>query len=149
MTGACRAVTACEEADAAVLVIKITGCSLVPDEQAWRGVGHLETVDLNGRCQYGPSDVGDGQVTYLDGLGIKLQTLLLVGQEFLDILTLISLELNHLAHLGVVDDGAIAGELLLDNLEDLLLVKLLGQSLDCGQGLASIALCWWGKCQQC
>jgi hypothetical protein len=44
----------------------------------------------------------------LDGLGIKLEALLLVGQELLDILTLISLELNHLTHLGVVDDGAIA-----------------------------------------
>ena len=45
----------------------------------------------------------------LDGLGIKFQALFLVYQEFLHILALISLELNHLAHLGVVDDGAIAG----------------------------------------
>ena len=86
-------------------------------------------------------------VTYLDGLGIKLQTLLLVGQELLDILALISLELNHLAHLRVVDDGAIAGKLLLDDLKDLLLVKLLGQTLDRGQRLASIALCC--SCQLC
>ena len=47
----------------------------------------------------------------LDGLGIKFQALFLVYQEFLHILALISLELNHLAHLGVVDDGAIAGYL--------------------------------------
>ena len=82
-------------------------------------------------------------MTHLDGLGVKLQTLLLVGQELLDILALISLELNHLAHLRVVDDGAIAGKLLLDDLEDLLLVKLLGQTLDRRQRLASIALCYW------
>lgn len=76
----------------------------------------------------------------LDSLGIKLKTLLLVGEEFLDVLALIALELDHLAHLGVVDDGSIAGELLLDHLENLLLVKLLRQTLDSGQGLASITL---------
>jgi len=43
-----------------------------------------------------------------DGLGIKLETFLLVGQELLNILTLISLELDHISHLGVIDDGAIA-----------------------------------------
>jgi hypothetical protein len=79
--------------------------------------------------------------TYLDGLGVQLKAFLLVGQEFLNILALISLKLNHLAHLRVVDDGAIAGELFLDDLEDLLLVKLLGQTLDGSQGLATIALC--------
>lgn len=76
----------------------------------------------------------------LDGLGIKLQTFLLVDQEFLHILALVTLQLDHLAHLRVVDDGAIASELLLDHLEDLLLVKLLGESLDRSQGLAAIAL---------
>lgn len=77
----------------------------------------------------------------LDGLAIKAQAFFLVGQEFLDILALIALELDHLAHLGVGDDGAIAGELLLDDLEDLLLVEFLGQALDRGQGFATIALC--------
>lgn len=46
---------------------------------------------------------------HLDGLGIKLEAFLLVGQELLDILTLISLQLDHLTHLSVCDDGAIAG----------------------------------------
>jgi hypothetical protein len=55
----------------------------------WRVAG-LETVDL-------------------DSLGIKLKTLLLVGEEFLDVLALVALELDHLAHLRVVDDGSIAG----------------------------------------
>lgn len=50
----------------------------------------------------------DLETVNLDGLGIKLKALLLVGQELLNILTLISLELDHLSHLGVIDDGAIA-----------------------------------------
>jgi len=82
------------------------------------------------------------RIAYLDGLGIKLKTLLLVNQEFLDIFALISLELNHLAHLRVVDDGAIASELLLDNLENFLLVKFLWKTLDCSQGFPTIAFCY-------
>jgi len=81
----------------------------------------LETVDLN-------------------GLGIKLQTLLLVGEELLNILALISLKLNHLSHLSINDDGAIASELLLDDLEDLLLIEFFGETLDSSQSLTTIAL---------
>lgn len=44
----------------------------------------------------------------LDGLGVELKTVL-AGEEFLEILALVALELDHLAHLGIVDDGAIAG----------------------------------------
>lgn len=77
----------------------------------------------------------------LDGLAIETQALLLVGQEVLNIFALVTLELDHLTHLRVSDDGAITGELLLDDLEDLLLVKLLGQPLDGGQRLATIAFC--------
>ena len=44
----------------------------------------------------------------LDGLGIQLETFLFVGQELLNIFPLVSLQLNHLAHLSVIDDGAIA-----------------------------------------
>lgn len=76
----------------------------------------------------------------LDGLGIKLKTLLLVGEEFLDIFTLITLELDHLAHLAVDNDGAIASKLLLDDLEDLLLIKFLGKALNSRQSLTTIAL---------
>lgn len=75
-----------------------------------------------------------------DGLGIELETFLLVGQELLNILTLISLQLNHLSHLRVIDDSAIACEFLLDHLQDLLLIELLRKTLNCGQGLATIAL---------
>ena len=57
----------------------------------------------------------------------------------MDILALVALKLNHLAHLGVIDDGAIAGEFLFDDLEDLLLVEFLWQALDRSQGLTTIA----------
>jgi hypothetical protein len=77
---------------------------------------------------------------YLYSLCIELEAIL-GDEKLLNILALISLQLNHLAHLTVVDDRAIASELLLDDFEDLLLVELLGQALDCGQSLATIALC--------
>jgi hypothetical protein len=71
-------------------------------------------------------------LTHLDCLRIKTQSLLLISKEVLYVLALVALELDYLAHLGVGDDSAIAGKLLLDHLEDLLLVEFFGQSLDCG-----------------
>lgn len=47
-------------------------------------------------------------LSYLDELRIKLQALLLVDQELLNILALVALKLDHLAHLRVADNGAIA-----------------------------------------
>lgn len=100
--------------------------------------------------------------TYLYGLRVEFESFLLIDQKFLDILALIPLELDHLAHLTVVDDGAIAScdpglaktnpralgmsrstrtELLLNDLEDFLLIELFRETLDSGQGLATIALC--------
>lgn len=76
----------------------------------------------------------------LDGFGIKLQSLLFVDQEFLDVFALITLKLDHLAHFSVIDDCAIASEFFLDDLENLFLVEFLGQALDSSQGLATIAL---------
>jgi len=76
----------------------------------------------------------------LDGLGIEFKTLFLVGEKLLNILALISLKLNHLSHLSIDDDGAIASEFLLDDLEDLLLIEFLGQTLNSRQGLTTIAL---------
>lgn len=54
--------------------------------------------------------VGGGgcAVPYLDSLGIKRQAFFLVDQKFLNVFALIPLELNHLTHLSVVDDSAIA-----------------------------------------
>jgi len=57
------------------------------DETCWDG---SETVDL-------------------DILGIQLEAFLLVDEKFLDVLALVTLELDHLAHLRVIDDSAIAG----------------------------------------
>ena len=45
----------------------------------------------------------------LDRLAVKAQALLLVGEKLLNVLSLVSLKLNHLAHLGISDDGTIAG----------------------------------------
>lgn len=81
------------------------------------------------------------ETVHLHGRGLETQTFLLVREELLNILALIALELDDLTHLGVAHDGAIASELLLDHLEDLLLVELLGETLDSRQGLATVALC--------
>jgi len=76
----------------------------------------------------------------LNGLGIELQTLFLVCEELLDILALISLKLDHLSHLRIDNNGAIASELLLNDLEDFLLIEFLGETLDSSQRLTTIAL---------
>jgi len=104
------------------------------------------------------------RVAYLDGFLIESKARILVGEELLDLKTLIALELDHLSHtlgFGVANDGAIASyqmvshelaimkkdghqqrtEVLLDDLENLLMVKLARDALDSGQGLASITLC--------
>lgn len=111
----------------------------------------------------------------LDGLGVKLKTVL-TGKELLEILALVALELDHLAHLSVVDDGAIAGcvvaklvtglgmsqsrewlggwwlaltKLLLDDCENLLPAELCRDALNSGQGLTSISLCWASIVSRC
>ena len=53
---------------------------------------------------------------------------------------LVALQLDDRAQLGVVDDGAVAAELLLEGLDDLLVVERLVEPLDGGQGLAAVAL---------
>jgi len=75
----------------------------------------------------------------LDSLCVKLEAIL-CDQELLNIFALITLKLNHLAHLTICDDCAIACELLLDDLENLLLVEFLGKTLDGCQSLTTIAL---------
>jgi hypothetical protein len=76
----------------------------------------------------------------LDSFLIKPQPLALVLQELVHILALIPLKLDHVAEFVVFDDGSIASELLLDDLEDLLRIEFLGKALDSGQGLTTIAL---------
>lgn len=46
-------------------------------------------------------------------------------------------------------DGEGHTELLLDNLENLLLVEFLGETLDSGQSLTTIALCMWERQLAC
>jgi hypothetical protein len=78
--------------------------------------------------------------TNLNGLGIDFQSLFLVYKKFLHSISLITLKLNHVAGLFIVDDGSVAGKLLFDNLENLLQIELGWNSFDCSQGLATIAL---------
>lgn len=87
----------------------------------------------------GRRDMSALETVDLDGVAVKLKTVL-GSEEFLHSLTLVTLELNHLAHLGVSDDGAIAGKLLLDDGKDLLARKLGRNALNSGQGLTSITL---------
>jgi len=54
--------------------------------------------------------------------------------------TLVTLELDHLAHLFVFDEGTVASKLLLECLQEFLKVIFFGQALEGGQGLSSIAL---------
>jgi hypothetical protein len=92
--------------------------------------------------QYWQSDQIEPTVrTNLDRLHVKTEPLFFVCEKVLNVLALVALKLDNLTHLGVGDYGTIASELLLDHLENLFLVELFGQPLDCGQGLTSIALC--------
>jgi len=76
----------------------------------------------------------------LDGLSIDFQSFFLVYKKFFDNVSLVSLKLNHVASLFIVDNGTIASELLLDNLENLLEIELVRNSLNCRQGLTTISL---------
>jgi len=76
----------------------------------------------------------------LDGLGINLQSLFLVYEEFLDNIALVSLKLDHVAGLLIIDDGAIASKLLLDDFENLLEIKLGWDSFDSRQRFTTISL---------
>lgn len=70
--------------------------------------GILEPVDLKKSIRAVSMSLVGIIFSYLDGLGVEFQPFLFVDQELLHILTLIALKLDHLAHFGVVDDGAIA-----------------------------------------
>lgn len=66
--------------------------------------------------------------------------LILVGEKVHHFGAMVSLELDHLAHVGVLNDGAIASIFLLESLEKSLGRVLLGEALDSRQGLATVAL---------
>ena len=65
---------------------------------------------------------------------------LVVHQERRGAHALVALKLDDRSQLGVVDDGAVAAELLLEGLDDLLVVERLVEALDGRQGLAAVAL---------
>lgn len=65
---------------------------------------------------------------------------LVVHQERRSAHALVPLQLDDRAELGVVDDGAVAAELLFESLDDLLVVEGAVEALDGGQGLAAVAL---------
>lgn len=56
----------------------------------------------------GRRDIASLETVDLDSLAVKLKTFL-GDKEVLYVLALVALELDHLSHLGVGDDGAIAG----------------------------------------
>jgi len=96
--------------------------------------------DLTDQWLTGRRNIANLETVDLDGLGVQAEAFLLVTQKFLNVFALIALELNHLAHLSIRDDGAIASKFLLDDLQNLLLVKLLRETLDRSQSLTTIAL---------
>ena len=74
-----------------------------------------------------------------DGLGVHLETRW-VNEKVLHGIALISLQLNNITRLLVLDYGAIASELLLDDLQDFLEVELCRDAFDGSQSLAAVAL---------
>lgn len=56
------------------------------------------------------------------------------------LLSLIALKLDNLAQIFVVDNGTVACELLLKRLQELFLIILLGQSLECRERLSTVPL---------
>ena len=48
------------------------------------------------------------ETVYLDSLGVKLRAYLVCGEELIDLEALITLELDHVSHHGVGNNGAIA-----------------------------------------
>jgi hypothetical protein len=74
-----------------------------------------------------------------DGLGVHFETRW-VDEEVLHGIALISLQLDDISGLLVLDYGTIASELLLDDLQDFLEVELCWDAFDGGQSLAAVAL---------
>lgn len=108
--------------------------------KATNDMAPIDPLEWTGKTKRDGRDEVDLEPMDLYGLSVEFEPFFLINQKFLDILALIPLELDHLAHLTVVDDGAIASELLLNDLEDLLLVELFRETLNSCQSLTTIAL---------
>ena len=63
-----------------------------------------------------------------------------LDQDFQNLLPLISLELDNFTHLLVVYDRAIAGEFLLESLQEFLGIIFRRNSLESGNSLSSVTL---------
>lgn len=90
----------------------------ITDPALWRRRGQSETVDL------------DVLLLQAEGLDHKLH----------DLQTLVTLQLDDLSELVVLDDVSVACKLLFDDLEDLLRVILRWKTLNRGQSLSTISL---------
>jgi hypothetical protein len=66
-------------------------------------------MHLQNRSVSGCFSVEEMGPTYFDNFDVQAKTIFFVRQEFLYIFTLITLKLNHIAHVLTVNDGAIAG----------------------------------------
>lgn len=75
-----------------------------------------------------------------DVIGVETETSLLVNEEIHDLLALVTLKLDHLAGLFVIDLVAIASEFLPEEGQNLAGVELCRETSDSGQRLATIAL---------
>jgi hypothetical protein len=115
-----------------------------PDVGRGDGVWRLEAMNLLERKTWSAKIVNkkktESKNTDLDGVRGKIQPLLLVGEELLDRVTVIALKLDHLAGFVIVDNGAVAMEVLLEGLDNLLQVESGRDPFNSSQGLATIAL---------
>lgn len=75
-----------------------------------------------------------------DVIGVETETGLFVNEEIHDLLALVTLKLDHLAGLFVIDLVAIASEFLPEEGQNLAGVELSRKTSDSGQRLATIAL---------
>lgn len=73
-------------------------------------------------------------------LDVLLGNQQLLDQELRHLHSLVSLQLDDLSHLVILDDVTVAGKILLQNLQNLLQVILSGHTLHSGQGLTSVTL---------
>lgn len=91
---------------------------------------------------YPPFSPGPARLepVHLHGFGRDGQPSLLIGQEGANIVALVTLQLDDVADLFVVHDGAIASEFLLDHFEDLFEVEFGGDTGNGGQGFTTITL---------
>lgn len=73
----------------------------------------------------------------LDGLFLDN---MLINEKLRNFLALVTLELNDVTELGMLDNGAVAAKILLEHFENFFEIHLLGNATGGGEGLATVAL---------